>query len=222
MSPEDPRHGTYAGAVAHWLENHEKPCEDCAREEWRYRKRRKLRHLAGDAPMVPSIGTVRRIQALQALGWTGPQIADAAGMSLNSMRSMQYHGAATVRTSTAKKIAAAFDTMCMTRPEGHYANRARSMAARRGWLPPLAFDDIDDPNEQPKHNAKGTGNPTELQRAVDMAVVWRLVDRGVRVRKLSNAEAEAACQILYARGFTGRQIAQQYGLAAERYPRRVA
>lgn len=168
MRADDERHGEYRGAVAHWLENRERPCDDCARAEWRYRKTRKLRHLRGDAPMVPSIGAVRRVQALQALGWTGPQIAEAAGLSLNSMRSMQYHAAETVRAATAKKIAAAFDAMCMTRPEGHYANRARSMAARRGWAPPLAWDDIDDPNERPK----GIDGQRTTWRRADLVAEW--------------------------------------------------
>lgn len=148
MSPDDPRHGTYAGAVAHWFDN-EKPCADCTRAEWRYRKTRQMRHLRGDPPMVSSVGTVRRIHALLAIGWTGPQIAAEAGVSINAMRSIDYHGSTTVRSTTAAKIAAAYERMSMTWPEGHYASRTRNTAKRRGWLPPLAWDDIDDPDECP-------------------------------------------------------------------------
>ena len=149
MSPDDPRHGRYAGAVAHWLENRESPCPACYRAETRYRKQRKLDLLGGNPRLVPSIGTVRRIQALQAIGWTGPRIATEAGVSLNSMRSIQYHEATVVRSVTAAKISAAYERLCMTHPEGHYANRARSIAARRGWAPPNAWLDLDDPTETP-------------------------------------------------------------------------
>lgn len=148
MSPDDERHGSYAGAVAHWFDR-ESPCDDCAKAEWRYRKTRKLRHLRGDTPNVPSIGTVRRYQALIALGWTGPQIAKECGVSINSLRSIDYHGSTVVRRETARAVADAYDRLSMTQPEGHYAERARSTARQRRWPPPLAWDDIDDPNETP-------------------------------------------------------------------------
>ena len=98
---------------------------------------------------VPAIGTLRRFQALIALGHTGPQIASCAGLSLRTLRSIGYHGSTTVHAETARKMAAAYEQLCMVRPIGHYANRARSMANRRGWAPPLAWNDIDDPDEQP-------------------------------------------------------------------------
>lgn len=166
MSEDDPRHGTYAGAVAHWLSGG-RPCDDCARAETRYRKRRKLRILHGDRATVPALGVLRRIQALHALGYTGPQIADAAGVSVNAMRSIDYHEAVSVRAGTEQKIAAAYERLCMVRPEGRYANRARSMAAQRGWAPPLAWDDIDN-DEAPAAEAvrcsmEGCENPARCR-----------------------------------------------------------
>jgi hypothetical protein len=99
---------------------------------------------------VPAIGILRRIQALHALGYTGPQIADHAGISVHSLRSIAYHDSAVVLTTTARKVIDAYEALCMVRPIGQYANRARAIAARRGWPPPLAYDDIDDPDEQPR------------------------------------------------------------------------
>lgn len=148
MDANDPRHGTYAGAVAHWFDDHN-PCEPCAKAETRYRKRRKMRHLHGDTPNVPAIGTVRRFQALMALGWTGPQIATEVGISLYSLRSVDYHGSTVVRRETAAAMEAAYDRLSMTIPDGPYASRAKGVAARNGWPPPLAWDDIDDPHEIP-------------------------------------------------------------------------
>ena len=148
MRPDDPRHGTYAGAVAHWLSD-ERPCAPCAKAETRYRKLRKLRHLKGEPPMVPSVGLVRRYEALLALGYTGPQISEAVGISVNSLRSVRYHGSDLVRATTFERFAAAYERLCMTVPDGQYARRARSIARSRGWAPPLAWDNIDDPDEQP-------------------------------------------------------------------------
>ena len=148
MSPNDPRHGTYAGAVAHWLEGG-RPCPACFTAETRYRKARKLKHLRGEPVTFPALGILRRIQALQALGWTGPQIADEADLSINTLRSIGYHGSGFVHWPTASKVIAVYDRLCMTRPEGHYANRGRNAARRRNYAPPLAYDDIDDPDETP-------------------------------------------------------------------------
>lgn len=217
MSPDDARHGTYAGAIAHWLEDDERPCGDCARAEWRYRKTRQMRHLRGDLPMSPSIGIVRRIQALHALGWTGPKIAQEAGISVNSMRSIDYHGSAKVRTTTAIKIIAAYDRLSMTRPEGRYANRARVIARSRGWLPPLAWDDIDrDPEPPPVESA---GN---WEDQIDAAVVHRVLNGGDRPRNLTRAEAAEIVRVLLGRGMSTHQIERDYGINTSRYRQKVS
>lgn len=204
MKPDDPRHGTYAGAVAHWLTG-ERPCLACATEETRYRKRRKMRHLRGDAPTVPAVGTLRRIQALHALGWTGPQIAEAAGLPVNTLRSVYYHQVRVVRAGTAQRVADAFDRLAMSRPEGKYANRARAMAERRGWPPPLAWDDIDDPNEIP--------DMTEIDSLPDPVVVQRILDGDWRLK------ANPAERAMVVRRWTGSaaDLARLTGWKVERY-----
>lgn len=148
MTPADPRHGQYAGAVAHWFDG-ERPCDECAQAEWRYRKRRKLDALRGRPRSVLAIGTLRRVQALNALGYASTQIAEEAGLSIATLRSIGYHDAQTIHRTTADAVARAYERLCMTRPEGGYAHRSRNMARRKGWLPPLAWDDIDDPDERP-------------------------------------------------------------------------
>lgn len=148
MSPDDPRHGSYAGAVAHWFDN-ERPCNTCAPAEWRYRKQRILDAHRGTPRRVPALGTLRRIQALHAIGHTGPEIAAAAGLSIGTLRSIQHHASTTVHRGTAEAVTATYDRMSMTRPNGRYSERARRAAERKGWPPPLAWDNPDDPDEQP-------------------------------------------------------------------------
>ena len=147
MLPDDPRHGEYAGAVAHWLAG-EKPCDPCARAGARYHKARQLRLLRGETSTVPAVGTVRRIQALQALGWGIPALARESGLPVPTLRNPAYRGER-VRTATADRVSAMYERLAMVRPDGMYAERSRRQAARKGWLPPLAWTDIDDPDEHP-------------------------------------------------------------------------
>ncbi len=60
-----------------------------------------------------------------------------------------------VRSSVAARVDALFEAWCMT-PAPTTTGRqkwsvsyAKSVAARHGWVPPLAWDDPDDPDETP-------------------------------------------------------------------------
>lgn len=210
MTPDDPRHGTYAGAVAHWGEGH-RPCPPCATAETRYRKTRKLRALHSDPATVPARGTVRRWQALQAIGWTGPQIAKASGVSVHTLRSIRYTGAERIYAETAAKLADAYDRMAMTVPDGNYAKRARAMAAKAGWAPPLAWDDID-LDEQP--NAA----PRDTQYDVDPVVVERILAGELVPSNI--AERRLVLARWHETGRSNRELADLTGWKLERYTTR--
>ena len=152
MSPDDPRHGTYAGAVAHWREQ-DKPCGPCALAAARRRKLNRLRREEGRPGLVPALGTVRRLQALQAIGYGYPRLARETGIPEKSLRNPTYRGSWVYR-ATAEAVAVAYERLCMTPLDGPYARRSRNMAANKGWLPPLAWDAIDDPDERPNHRAR--------------------------------------------------------------------
>lgn len=162
MTPEDPRHGKYSGAVQHWFDK-EKPCPACTVAEWRYRKTRQLRALAGNPATVPAIGTKRRIEALHALGWARREIADASGLSLHTLHSIFAHGSTRVHSSTAKAITEAYERMSMVVPTGDYAGRNRTKAKNKGWVVPLAWNegDLDDPNARP-HGAANRPRKTDV------------------------------------------------------------
>lgn len=142
MNPDDPRHGTTRG--------HNAGCRDqcCAAAKLRYDKRRRADEMAGLQRKVPSWRAVRRIQGLRALGWSVPIIAERCGMNERSMynigrREMMYG-------YLFEAIDRVFREMSMTVPQGPLVHRNRIQAARKGWAPPLAWDDIDDPSETPK------------------------------------------------------------------------
>lgn len=152
MNHDDPRHGHYAGAVAHWRER-STLCDPCARAASRRRKLNRLRRQEGRPGLVPALGTVRRLQALQAIGYGYPRLAIETGISEKTLRNPTYRGQWVYRV-TADAVATVYERLCMTPLDGPYARRSRNMAAAKGWMPPLAWDDIDDPDERPVHRAR--------------------------------------------------------------------
>ena len=105
--------------------------------------------------IVTSVGITRRIRALCWLGYSPARIAEEAGVNLDTVRDARD----TVRTFIAGRvrdgIADAYDRLHMTSPSTANVRdragitRVRNLARARGWLPPLAWNDIDDPTEQP-------------------------------------------------------------------------
>lgn len=147
ITQDDTRHGSWAGYGAGCRQ------ECCRKAARQYQKIRNHEANHGKPRTVPALGTKRRLQALAALGWDFYSIATEAGQHREWV--WQIYRRDTVHTRTAQKIQAVFEHLCMTRPEGWVADRARRQAAARGWAPPLAWDDIDNPAERPK----GTGAP---------------------------------------------------------------
>lgn len=134
IAPDDPRHGTDPGYNA--------GCRsDCCRHAHMVRMKR-YRMYGGDS-LVDATGTHRRIQALAALGYTLTQLSDQLSMSTRYAGKLMT--TEKVRPGTAAIVHEMYDRLSMTRPEGWVADRARILAAAKGWAPPLAWDDIDDP-----------------------------------------------------------------------------
>lgn len=100
---------------------------------------------------VCAVGATRRLQALCALGWPTAQLADRLGMA--SARSHVCELARgeheRVLQRTAQNIAALYDRLGMSPGP---SERVRCDAQRKGWAPPLAWDDdhLDDPAAQPQ------------------------------------------------------------------------
>lgn len=110
-----------------------------------------------DAPAnhgyVPRIGVIRRVRALNAIGWPRTEIARRLGMTqqnltqlVNGCRGADVRPNAWVQGSTWHKVADLYDELCMTPGP---SQRARIIASRKGWAPPLSWTTIDDPNETP-------------------------------------------------------------------------
>lgn len=147
MSPDDPRHGTDAGARAHYRTN-TPICRPCRIASTRAKKQRAL--TTKPSPKVPALGTQRRIQALQYLGHSRRSIAHAIGYKdEGALTYLMHPDTVTILRATAQKIDAVYRRMCMTIPQGQGASRARTWAKKHGYAPPLAWTNIDDPNDTP-------------------------------------------------------------------------
>lgn len=143
MSPDDPRHGTVAGYVA-------KCREECCRGAWRVNQRRtRARTYLARGPLtVDGTGTRRRIQALVAIGWSLGDLDRELGRK-ETYCSYLVRRIRPVLLTTAQEVDTLYDRLSMQRPEGWVADRQRRWAQARGWPPPLAWTDIDDPAEEP-------------------------------------------------------------------------
>lgn len=144
MNPP-PECGTIAAYSRH-MRRREKACPACAEIHAAYMReyRRSIRE--GQPRSVSAVGVKRRIQALMAMGFNSLRIAEELGVPDNLVRHW-YREAKTVYPATYQKVAGLFDRLQWTVGP---SKRAAALAQRKGWAPPLAWDeDIDAPEAQP-------------------------------------------------------------------------
>lgn len=191
MAADDPRHGTVAGYNAHRRANFP-ICDACRRAKMRYEK---ARQLAGGVLKVPAVGTQRRIRALRALGYSLGDITRGGGWCDHT--ALDYAlGADTITAATADRVAATYERLSMRLADGPKANRLRMLAARKGWPPPLAWDNLDDPDEQP-HGWQYVASDRHADRHAELD---DLLDRGAwlseacRVLRVTSESLEKWCE----------------------------
>lgn len=94
--------------------------------------------------VVDAVGTRRRLQALCALGYPQKLLGKLIGMPQRQLSAFNYQDR--VAAVTALRVAQVYERLHMTPGP---SDLCRQYARRRNWIPPLAWDDIDDPDEQP-------------------------------------------------------------------------
>jgi transposase len=169
-----------------------------------------------DNCMVDATGTHRRLQALVAIGWPLNRLGNQLGVQASNMNTLL--GQVTVRVRTAKKVRDLYDRSWNQTPatsnsyqagavkraktlatsnsyQAGAVKRAKTLAKRKGWVPPLAWDDdsIDDPAAQP--------------------------DLGIKL-KLRDTIAEDV-KFLHSTGASREEIAERFGSSWETIERQL-
>lgn len=166
-------------------------------------------------PMVPSLGSRRRLQTLMAAGWSVADVAGRIGSTRNMLWRLSQQR--TVEADTARAITAVYDQLKdetppeTTKGERIVAARSRLYARRRGWLPPVWWEDdeFDDPSWHPSFAA---GTPLPSHDDIDWVAVERTCE-GSPPRRLTIAERREVVRRLHARGLPDNQIADLAHLA---------
>jgi len=101
---------------------------------------------------ISAKGTRRRVQALVAIGWPLAELGRRCGVTGQHLSVLAR--ASRTRVETAEQITDLYEQLSMTLPpastpmERRVRDGALAMAAREGWVPPLAWEDIDN-DDQP-------------------------------------------------------------------------
>lgn len=180
IAPDDPRHGKVAGYEAGCHSDCCKPAHARSVKSLRLHQQR-----YGTGVSIPTYRALRRLQALAAIGWSRKVIAARLGIRHQSLYRM---GEDTTYVTQARftQIDQLYRELSMrVPPQATKADRiavamTKAAAARNGWAPPLAWDNIDDPDEVPNIHAHGEApipRPGESSpAAVDEVLVDRIIN----------------------------------------------
>ena len=137
ITPDDPRHGSPAG----YTQGCRELC--CSRAKKADRLERERMMADGHEFSVPRERIVRKLHALMAMGWTSTLIGEVMGQSGQSVMQFTY-----LTTPCFAKVAERYDAAyrqleMKIPPDNAYTRRMKNKARKAGWLPPLAWEDID-------------------------------------------------------------------------------
>lgn len=174
-------HGTYAQYIAERKEQRKHfgppPCGACMQAEREYQAVRR-RQIAYARPLrTDPTGSVRRVQALMALGHSGVLLAEKIGCGRPNLPTWAKYRF--MRTSKAQAIAQVYERY-KDLPGTSVKTVTRAMAA--GWLPPECWDgvDMDDPAAQPLLRRSDSDKLRLALRLVEVGVPRR--DVALRLR----------------------------------------
>jgi hypothetical protein len=166
---------------------------------------------------VPNAGTQRRLHALNAVGHTWKSIGQRLGLSIQSVREIAglstQHPWTLCYIDTARKVEELYEEWWNVYPAGTAAHRARLSAKRKGFLPPLAWDDetIDDPQATPA--------PLDGAAVIDAVAIKRVVDGGTA--ELSEAEKDEVVKVMLRQGLSHTMIRKRLPVGGARIQRLV-
>lgn len=101
---------------------------------------RRLLAVTFDPGWRPAEPVARRVRALAAIGWPARDVAARAGVSIAVVADLTAGRSTRVESRSDDSLRAVYEALSMTPGP---SERLRKVAARKGWVPPLAWDDID-------------------------------------------------------------------------------
>lgn len=146
--------------------------------------------------LVLNVGGRRRIEALQAVGWSGRAIAHEIANG-NYCLVRRWRADPHISWESFVRIADVYERW--SHLDGGNV-RVKRWAASNGFIAPLMWDDIDDYFEVPGSASVDVG--------VDEVLVQRVID-GTWVGEIPSLERRAAFEKLHARGLSATEIAER-------------
>lgn len=140
-----------------------------------YRKRR--REGRNPPTLIDPRGSQRRLQALNVLGFSIAELGDYLGIRPSTVWSHMTGRYTRITRATAARIDAVYRERCMTPV---WDNAARRNALRRGWVPPLAWNDIDN-DDQPAVVPIGRGRSRGSRDMLEIGEIRHLIYGGITV-----------------------------------------
>ena len=165
--------------------------------------------LAGGA-VIPARGTHRRLQALVAIGWSQSKLAALLGATRANFGTMMRATSVSVRLH--RQVQVLYEELWNVEPahdkwrQLSAFNRAKSYAAARRWLPPMAWDDIDTDVAPPVAEVDEAGDGLD-----EAAVGLALSGEDIRLTPL---ERRAAVTRLHAQRLSDQLIADRLRINA--------
>lgn len=99
-----------------------------------------------DGSFVNIVPTARRLQALIAIGYTQADLAARMGWTPQNIGALVHGRRPNCTHGVAKTVSDLYEQLSANPGP---SKRSRALAARKGWAPPLAWDDIDNLDETP-------------------------------------------------------------------------
>lgn len=213
MKADDPRHGSYAGYIAG------DRCDQCRRAAADYQRARYFDQavLGRGSRLVDKTGTVRRVQALQRIGWSAEDLSAMLGHSRAYLNVAVNRDAR--RGCNHRTAALVADLYARLHETPGKSDRTRTRAEAKGWPPPGAWLDIDDPDEQPDPGYREHGRHRDLDTVVVERIVggdWSLAGAA------SKPERVAVVAEWQARGWPLASLERVTGWRSDRYLNREA
>jgi len=157
---------------------------------------------------VDATGTRRRLHALTAIGWSPELLAAELARRPASLRRSLTSPSVTARA--ARDVARLYERLSNTPPprdtgvQHAAADAARAHAVAHGWLPPMAWDDIDTDVPPPPPATEPPADDVD-----EIAVERAMAGDGIKYADLTAAEQAQVIHRLTGRGRSLRDIAAQ-------------